>query len=70
MKKRISLSVMGEKFEIELEEDFFEFIRDDLLKIQNPTPKELLFLILQKNKKEYEKDKEIKNIIDKLDKFL
>jgi hypothetical protein len=70
MKKRISLSVMGEKFEIELDEEFFEYVREDLLKIQNPTPKELLFLILQKNKKEYEKDKEIKNIIDKLDKFL
>ena len=70
MKKRISLSVMGEKFEIELDEEFFEYVREDLLKIQNPTPKELLFLILQKNKKEYEKDKEIKKIIDNLDRFL
>jgi hypothetical protein len=70
MKKRISLSVMGEKFEIELDEEFFEYVKEDLLKIQNPTPRELLFLILQKNKKEYEKDKEIKKIIDNVENFL
>ena len=48
--KKISLSVLGEKFEIELEDEFFEFVKDDLLKLQNPTPKELLFLILKKKK--------------------
>jgi hypothetical protein len=66
MKKKISLSVMGEKFEIELEEEFFEFVREDLEKIQNPTPKELLFLILQKNKKEYETNKQLQKILNKL----
>jgi len=54
MKKTISVYVLGEKFEISLEDEFFEFIKEDLLKLQNPTPKELLFFILEKNKKEYE----------------
>jgi len=66
MKKKISLSVMGEKFEIELEEEFFEFVKEDLEKIQNPTPRELLFLVLQKNKKEYEANKQLQKILDKL----
>ncbi len=66
MKKKLSLSVMGEKFEIELEEEFFEFVKEDLLKIQNPTPKELLYLILEKNQKEYKLQKEIEKLLNKL----
>ncbi len=54
MKKNITLYVMGEKFEISLEDEFLEFVKTDLLKLQNPTPKDLLFFILEKNKKEYE----------------
>ncbi len=64
--KRISISVMGEKFELELEEEFFEFVKEDLLKLQNPTPKELLFFILKKNKKDFEFIKELNQIIDKI----
>ncbi len=63
MKKNISLYIMGEKFDMSLDEEFFEYVKDDLLKLQNPTPKELLFFILEKNKKEYE-------LLEKLDKFL
>ncbi len=54
MKKNITLYIMGEKFDMSLEEKFFEYIKEDLKKIQNPTPKDLLFFVLEKNKKEYE----------------
>jgi len=54
MKKNITLYIMGEKFDLSLDEEFFEYVKDDLIKLQNPTPKELLFFILEKNKKEYE----------------
>ena len=54
MKKNITLYVMGEKFDLILDEEFFEYVKEDLIKLQNPTPKELLFFILEKNKKEYE----------------
>ncbi len=67
MKKKLSLSVMGEKFELELEEEFFEFIKDDLIKIQNPTPKELLVLFLNQNKKIFELNKNLKKIIEKIE---
>ena len=53
---------MGEKFDLTLDEDFFEYIKEDLKKLQNPTPKELLFFILEKNKKEYEILKKLKKI--------
>jgi hypothetical protein len=60
--KKISLKVMGEKFEINLEDEFFEFVKEDLVKLQNPTPRELLFFILEKNKKEYEILKKLEKI--------
>jgi len=66
--KKISLSVLGEKFEIELEDEFFEFVKDDLLKIQHPTPKEILLLVLKNRKELFETNKKIKNLISKLEK--
>lgn len=54
MKKTISVYVLGEKFEISLEEEFLEYVKDDLLRLQNPSPKELLFFVLEKNKREFE----------------
>jgi hypothetical protein len=63
--KKISLKVMGEKFEINLEDEFFEYVKEDLIKLQNPTPKELLFFILEKNKKEYEILKKIEKKLKK-----
>jgi hypothetical protein len=64
--KKISISVLGEKFELELEEEFFEFVKDDLLKIQHPTPKELLFLILKNKKEIFETGKKLEKMIIKL----
>jgi len=65
--KKISLSVLGEKFEIELEDKFFDFVKDDLLKLQNPTPKELLFLFLKNKKELFETDKKILGIVQKIE---
>jgi len=65
MKKNITLYIMGEKFELSLEEEFLEYCQNDLLKLQNPTPKELLFFVLEKNKKEYEVLKKVENVLKK-----
>ena len=59
MKKTISVYVLGERFEISLEDEFLEYVKEDLLKLQNPSPKELLFFVLEKNKKEYKLLKKI-----------
>ena len=64
--KKISTFILGEKFEIEIEEEFFEFIKDDLLKLQNPTPKELLFLFLKNKKELFQYYKKLEEIINKL----
>jgi len=65
--KKLTISLMGEKFELELEDEFFEFVKNDLVKLQHSTPKELLFLILQKNKKEFEINKKLTNLLKKIE---
>jgi len=62
MKKSITIYIMGEKFELFLEEEFFEYIKDDLSKIQNPTPKDLLSFFLEKNKNIYQIIKKLEQI--------
>ena len=42
MKKSILISILGEKFEVYVEEEFFEFVKNDIENLQNPTPKEML----------------------------
>ena len=68
--KKISLSVLGEKFEIELEDEFFDFVKDDILKLQNPTPKELLFLFLKNKKELFETEKKISEIVQKIEEII
>jgi len=68
--KKISLSVLGEKFEIELEDEFFDFVKDDILKLQNPTPKELLFLFLKNKKELFETEKKISKIVQKIEEII
>jgi len=68
--RKISIFVLGEKFEIEVEDKFLEFIKEDLLKLQNPTPKELLFLFLKNKKELFEVKKEIKELEKKIETIL
>ena len=64
--KKISTFVLGEKFEVEIEDEFFDFIKDDLLKLQNPTPKELLFLFLKNKKELFQSYKKLEELVEKL----
>jgi len=65
--KKISLSFLGEKFEIELEEEFFEFVKDDIKKLKNATAKDILMLILKNKKEEFENQEKIKKILNKME---
>jgi len=68
MKKTVSLVIMGEPFEITLEEEFFEFVKEDLAKLQNiKAPKELLYFFLNQKKSHFKIEKRIAEIIKKLD---
>ena len=67
MKKNITIYVMGEKFNLSIEEEFFEFVKEDLEKIQYATPKDILKFVLDKNQKEFESNKLLKKILKKVE---
>jgi hypothetical protein len=67
MKKSILISILGEKFEVYVEEEFFEFVKNDIENLQNPTPKEMLNIFLSLKKEIFEINKKIEIILEKLD---
>jgi len=65
--KKIDVSVLGEVFELNLEDDFYEFVKEDLEKLQNPRPKDLLYFFLKKAQNEYKLQKELKSILERIE---
>jgi hypothetical protein len=65
--KKLDVSVLGSKFEIYLEDEFFEYVKDDIEKLQTPTPQEILHLFLNMKKEIFEMNKKIEEILKKLD---
>jgi len=68
--KKIKIYLVGQKFEIEIEDEFYEYIKDDIVKLNNSTSqiKDLLNLILKERYISYENDKKMKKIIKRLEK--
>jgi len=67
--KKIKIYLIGQKYELELDEKFYEYIRDDLNNLTNTQNqiKTLLNLFLKEKFITYENDKKMKNIIKKLE---
>jgi len=68
--KKLKIYLVGQKYELELEDEFYEFIKDDLININNSSTqiKDLLNLILSLEYKVYHNDKMITKLINKLEK--
>jgi len=65
----VTVYILGEKFNLSMEDEFFEYVKEDLQKLQDiTTPKEVLSFFLEKSKKEFENEKILKKIIKKLEK--
>jgi len=66
----ITIYILGEKFNLSMEDEFFEYVREDLQKLQDiTTPKEVLSFFLDKSKKEFDNEKILKKIVKKLEKY-
>jgi len=68
--KKIKIYLVGQKFEIEIEDEFYEYIQEDIMNLNNSNSqiKELLNLILKEKYISYENDKKMKKILKKLEK--
>jgi len=66
----VTFYLMGEKFNLSIEEEFFEFVKEDLQKLQKiTTPKELLSLFLEIRKEDFENKKALEKIFEKIEKI-
>ena len=67
--KKLKIYLVGQKFELELEDDFYDYIKDDLLNINNSTTqiKDLLNLVLSLKYKIYKNEQKMTNLLKKLE---
>jgi len=67
--KKVKLYLVGQKYEIEIEDGFFEYIKDDLNKLMssNNQVKDMLNILLKFSYKGYKTDQKLNKIIKKLE---
>jgi len=68
--KKIKIYLIGQKYEIELEEEFYEYIIEDIQKLNSSQNqiKDLLNLLLSCKYENYKNDIKMKKILKKLEK--
>jgi len=67
--KKIKIYLIGQKYEVELEDGFYEFIKDDIDKLNNSENqiKDLLNLLLSSKYQNYENERKIANLIQTIE---
>ena len=67
--RKINLYLVGQKYEIEIEDEFFEYIKDDINNLNNSEVqiKTLLNLFLKFSYKSYKNEQNMNKILEKLD---
>ena len=68
--KKIKIYLIGQKYEIELEDEFYEYILQDIQKLNNSQNqiKDLLNLLLSCKYENYENDIKMRNLLKKFEK--
>jgi negative regulator of replication initiation len=67
--KKIKLYLIGQKYEIEIEDEFYEYIKDDINSLNNSDTqiKDLLNIMLKFGYKSYQNEQKMKKLLRKLD---
>jgi negative regulator of replication initiation len=67
--KKIKLYLIGQKYEIEIEDEFYEYIKDDINSLNNSDTqvKDLLNIMLKFSYKSFKNEQKMKNLLQKLD---
>jgi len=67
--KKIKIEVYNQKYDIELEDGFYNYIKDDIIKLNNSKSiKELLNLMLSCKLQTYKNEKKMTKMLKKLEK--
>jgi negative regulator of replication initiation len=67
--KKIKLYLIGQKYEIEIEDEFYEYIKNDINSLNNSDAqvKDLLNIMLKFSYKSFKNEQKMKNLLKKLD---
>ena len=68
--KKITIYLLSQKYEIEMEDRFLDYIRGDIEKINSSkSTKDLLNIILSSKYESYKNEKKMTKLLKKLEKF-
>ena len=68
--KKITIYLLSQKYEIEMEDRFLDYIREDIEKINSSkSTKDLLNIILSSKYESYKDEKKMTKLLKKLEKF-
>jgi len=67
--KKLKLYLIGQKYELELEDEFYEYVKEELKQLNNSQTqiKDLLNLFLKERFITYKNDKKMKKLMKKLE---
>jgi len=65
--KKTKIYILSQTYEIEMEEDFYEYIKDDIEKISDLSVKELLNMILSCKYEAYQNDIKMTKLLKKFE---
>ena len=67
--KKLKLYLIGQKYELELEDEFYEYVKEELKQLNNSQTqiKDLLNLFLEEKFITYKNDKKMKKLMKKLE---
>jgi hypothetical protein len=68
--KKITIYLLSQKYEIEMEDRFLDYIREDIERINSSkSTKDLLNIILSSKYESYKNEKKMTKLLKKLEKF-
>jgi len=67
--KKIKLYLIGQKYELEIEDEFYEYIEDDIVKLMNSDTqvKDMLNIFLKFSYKSYKSEHKLNELLHKLE---
>jgi hypothetical protein len=67
--RKVKLYLLGQKYEVEMEDDFYEYIKNDINKLMNSNSevKEMLNILLKFSYKSYKSERQLNELLNKLE---
>jgi negative regulator of replication initiation len=67
--RKVKLYLIGQKYEVEMEDEFYEYIKSDITKLMNSNSevKDMLNILLKFSYKSYKSERQLNELLNKLE---